>query len=202
MTERGTEALSLVPVDWDDPRAVALRQSMDVEIGARYVDPESSSVDQAVARALVVDPADVLVTILVLDADATPIAHGALRTLRVDWEVKRLIVADDRRGRGVGRALMTELERIAWAGGADRVILQTVIVSPRRWRCTSNSATPGSRSTSRTSRPFRSPSASRRCCLRCQAVIRTGAPVLNDSWAASAILAAATASSGVQGLSR
>ena len=125
MTEPGTEALTLVPVDWDDPRAVALRQSMDAEIGARYVDPESSSVDQAVARALVVDPADVLVTILVLDADATPIAHGALRTLRVDWEVERLIVADDRRGRGVGRALLTELERIAWAGGADRVILQT-----------------------------------------------------------------------------
>lgn len=125
MTEPGTEVLALVPVDWDDPRAVVLRQSMDAEIGARYVDPESPSVDEAVARALVVDPADVLVTILVLDADATPIAHGALRTLRGDLEVKRIIVVGDQRGRGVGRALMTELERIAWAAGALRLILQT-----------------------------------------------------------------------------
>jgi ribosomal protein S18 acetylase RimI-like enzyme len=67
----------------------------------------------------------VLATVLVLDPDATAIAHGALRLLHGDWEVKRVIVAGNQRGRGVGRALMAELERIARAGQARRLVLQT-----------------------------------------------------------------------------
>ena len=39
--------------------------------------------------------------------------------------MKRVIVVDGQRGRGIGRALMNRLEQIAAAGGARRLILQT-----------------------------------------------------------------------------
>lgn len=111
-------------VDYSDPRAVALRAVMDDELGARYsVDGEP--IDALTLAALAVNPSDVRATVLVIDHDGTPIAHAALRMLRGDWEVKRVIVSGDQRGRGVGSALMLELERIARAEGASRLILQT-----------------------------------------------------------------------------
>ena len=112
-------------VEWTDPRAVALRARMDVEMTARYAGPSSPELDDAVTEALRIDPADILATVLVVDDDGTPIAHAALRIHDGDWEVKRVIVAGDQRGRGVGRALMNELERIARAAGVSRLILQT-----------------------------------------------------------------------------
>lgn len=124
-SESGPGPFRLVRVAWDDPRAVALRQSMDLELVARYTTPDSPELQPGALAALAVDPADVRATVLVLDADATPIAHGAIRMLGGEWEVKRVIVAGDQRGRGVGRAVMVELEGLAWAGGARRVILQT-----------------------------------------------------------------------------
>lgn len=125
MSEPGRAPFRLVRAQWDDPRAVALRQSMDIEIGARYADLVDAAVDERVVQALAVDPRDIRATVLVLEADGTPIGHGALRMLRGDWEVKRIIVLGDQRGRGVGRALMVELERIAAEAGALRLILQT-----------------------------------------------------------------------------
>ena len=110
-------------VEYDDPRAVALRNSMDVELGARYA--TGGPLDPAIVEVLTVDPASVKATVLVIDDDGTPIAHAALRLLRGDWEVKRVIVEGDQRGRGIGRALMLELESIARSGGATRLILQT-----------------------------------------------------------------------------
>ena len=97
---------------------------MDSEMNARYsVDGEP--IEALTLAALAVHPEDVRATTLVTDHDGTPIAHAALRMLRGDWEVKRVIVSGDQRGRGVGRALMLELERIARAEGAARLILQT-----------------------------------------------------------------------------
>jgi GNAT superfamily N-acetyltransferase len=124
MTETVKRTFTFESVAWDDPRAVALRESMDVELSGRYNSP-GSPFPEAGRRALTVNPADVLATVLVLDPDATAIAHGALRLLHGDWEVKRVIVAGNQRGRGVGRALMAELERIARAGQARRLVLQT-----------------------------------------------------------------------------
>jgi GNAT superfamily N-acetyltransferase len=124
MAETVERTFTFERVAWDDPRAVALRERMDVELGGRYNSP-GSPFPEAGRRALTVNPADVLATVLVLDPDGTAIGHGALRLLRDDWEVKRVIVAGEQRGRGVGRALMAELERIAREGQARRLVLQT-----------------------------------------------------------------------------
>ena len=114
-------------VEWDDPRAVALRDAMDAEMTVRYhrETPEPAELTAKRQVALAVDPALVMSTVLVLDADGTPLAHAALRLLRGEWEVKRVIVVDGQRGRGIGRALMDRLEAIARDAGAPRLILQT-----------------------------------------------------------------------------
>jgi GNAT superfamily N-acetyltransferase len=114
-------------VEWDDPRAVALRDAMDAEMTVRYhrAEPEPAEITERRRVSLAVDPALVKATVLAIDADGTPLAHAALRLLGDDWEVKRVIVADGQRGRGIGRALMNHLELLAAAGGAPRLILQT-----------------------------------------------------------------------------
>jgi GNAT superfamily N-acetyltransferase len=101
---------------------------MEVEMSARYADKQSdlSAEQQAeLERSLSVDPAKVFVTVLVSDADGVPVGHAALKELRGDWEMKRVIVDASRRGAGIGALLMRELEKAARAGGARRIILQT-----------------------------------------------------------------------------
>ena len=116
-------------VSWDDHRAARLRSVMDAEMSVRYAsytpEPEPAEVTARRTASLAVDPADVRAVVLVLDDDGTPIAHAALRELRGDWEVKRVIVSDAHRGRGIARALMNHLESLARAAGVSRLILQT-----------------------------------------------------------------------------
>ena len=129
MADLESKQVQIVPVSWRDPRAVALRELMDVEMSALYRSffswSEPEEVVAARRKALVIDPRDVLVTLLAIDSDGTPLAHVALRDLRGEWEVKRLIVDNEARGRGIGRRIMSELETLARAGGAKRLILQT-----------------------------------------------------------------------------
>jgi len=129
MADLLSKQVQIVPVTWRDPRAVALRDVMDIEMSAIYGSCFSSSEpDEVVAsrrEALAVDPRDVLVTLLAIDPDGTPVAHAALRDLWGEWEVKRLIVDKKARGLGIGRRIMSELETLARAGGAKRLILQT-----------------------------------------------------------------------------
>ena len=119
----------IVPVAWHDPRAVALRELMDVEMSAIYGSLFSSGEpDELLAArrlALGIDPRDVLVTLLAIDADGIPLAHAALRDLGGEWEVKRLFVTEKARGRGIGRRIMSDLESRARDRGAKRLILQT-----------------------------------------------------------------------------
>ena len=121
-------ALHVQHVAWDDPRALELRARMDAEMNERYSDPdvvEDPAVTAARDAALRVDPEQVHATVLVTDGAGRAVAHAALRDLGGEWEVKRVIVDSTERGRGLGRVLMAEVEAVARAAGAPRLILQT-----------------------------------------------------------------------------
>lgn len=123
-------AVEIHHVTWSDPRAVALRQVMDAEMQQRYglESPADAELSAAISRALAVDEATVVDTVLLVD-DGVAVAHAGIRMLETDsgpeWEVKRVIVDGTRRGRGLGRTLMAEVLAIARRGGARRVILQS-----------------------------------------------------------------------------
>lgn len=115
-------------VAWDDPRALALRAAMDVETGGMYADRASSQTAEetaAVMTALEVDPASIVHTVILIDDDGTPVAHAALRPWNDELEVKKVFVSADARGRGLSRAIMAELERVAVERGIHSLILQT-----------------------------------------------------------------------------
>lgn len=122
----------LEQVRYDDPRAAALRDEMDREVGPRYADRfDDADPDEAerMSRAFGIDPATMVATVLVTDAAGVPVGHGALRDLAHDGvrdlEIKRVYVHPRARGVGASRVLLTELERIARERGAHRVVLQT-----------------------------------------------------------------------------
>ncbi|WP_423919264.1 GNAT family N-acetyltransferase [Frigoribacterium sp. 2-23] len=135
MTTTSTTASSAPPalhverIDYDDPRAVALRDAMGVEMNERYGDPlerqEPVEITRAREAALAIDPAHVHASVLVVDDAGQAFGHAVLHDRRGEWEVKRVIVDGSQRGRGVGRLLMEALEDIAREGGAHRLVLQT-----------------------------------------------------------------------------
>ena len=119
--------MTIARVDWFDPRAVALRDAMDVEMGALYADTmaaRSQADSDAVDLALRVDPATITETLLALD-DGIPVGHTALRPSGTSLEVKRVIVVQSHRGRGIAKMLMAEAETIARARGVASIVLQT-----------------------------------------------------------------------------
>jgi GNAT superfamily N-acetyltransferase len=114
-------------VEYTDPRAIALRATMDEEMEERYgmthIDPEQVA---RINAALSVDPATIAATVLAISDGGTPTGHAALRPHGDDgWEVKRVIVLSAARGEGVGQGLMLHLEEIAREAGVTRLILQT-----------------------------------------------------------------------------
>ena len=127
-SERSPE-FTIEQVDWEDPRAVELRTLLDTEIRSRYSDrwngAEAREVVEERERARAVVTNAVAITLLAVDANGTPVGHAALRALRDDWEVKRVVVLPGQRGRGIAKALMAELEGTARERGITRVILQT-----------------------------------------------------------------------------
>jgi GNAT superfamily N-acetyltransferase len=123
-------------VEWTDPRVVALHEALFAETGTIYksdldaLSPE----DLAAARgSLAVDSSQIGVTLLMLDDDL-PVATGAVRPSHAapetEWEVKRVYVADDYRGRGLSKSLMLDLEDRARAAGQATMILQTGALQP------------------------------------------------------------------------
>ena len=114
-------------IDYGDPRAVVIREAMDVEMGALYAGIEVGRSDEmmaAVATALEVHPEEMTATVGAFDGEQL-VGHAALRPFEDALEVKRVIVLPEYRGRGISKRIMSELETIARERGVGRLILQT-----------------------------------------------------------------------------
>lgn len=118
-------------VEWTDPRVEALHTALFAEMGALYkawLDELTPDALAAARGSLVVDPAEIVVTLLVLDGEL-PVATGAVRPSiphpETEWDVKRVYVADEYRGRGLSKALMLDLESRAPAAGVTSIVLET-----------------------------------------------------------------------------
>ncbi|WES63673.1 GNAT family N-acetyltransferase [Microbacter sp. GSS18] len=124
--------VEIVSVAHDDDRGARLRDALDAELDARYHsdDPEPPDVTAARAEAMRVHPDQLVVTLLAVTADGEAVGHAMVRRLGDDWELKRLVVATDLRGTGVGRRLVQAAIDRARAGGAPRMILQTGPAQP------------------------------------------------------------------------
>lgn len=107
-------------VDWDDPRAVRLREAQQAEVRSRYdgVDTEPGVKPSA---------ADISLFLLVRDAfSGEPVGCGGLRDLADEAvEIKRMYVVPAHRGRGAGRAVLAALEQAARTRGAKVARLET-----------------------------------------------------------------------------
>jgi GNAT superfamily N-acetyltransferase len=126
--ERWTIVITIERVLWDDPRAVTLRARMDEEMHERYGSGNADE-DPAVTaerdRALSVDPSSVISSVLAIDESGEAVGHIAIRRLRDEVELKRLIVLASARGKGAATRLLDECEQIGREQGAERLILQT-----------------------------------------------------------------------------
>jgi GNAT superfamily N-acetyltransferase len=119
-------AVKFEQVLWTDERAAVLQRILEEDLHGRYASRlQPGPARDAALSALAVDPDDVLATVLAVSGEAGPVAHAALRSLNGEWEVKRVVVLESQRGRGIASRLMAEIEAIAALGGASRVILQT-----------------------------------------------------------------------------
>ena len=101
---------------------------MDVEVSVLYAhltDAATGEENEAIGRALSVDPSDVLTSILVFE-DGEPVGHAAVRPFgEAALEVKKVFVTPAARGRGISKLLMAETEVIAREHGFGSLILQT-----------------------------------------------------------------------------
>jgi GNAT superfamily N-acetyltransferase len=120
--------ITIERVAWDDPRAEELRARMDEEMHERYGSSnadEDPAVTAERSRALSVDPTTVVTSLLAVDETGRAVGHIAIRRLRDEVELKRLIVLAAARGKGAATALLDECERVGRELGAHRLILQT-----------------------------------------------------------------------------
>jgi GNAT superfamily N-acetyltransferase len=98
-------------VHWTDGRAAELQRILEEDLHGRYASRlQPGPGRDAAPNALAVDPADVLATVLALSDDGGPVGHAALRSLRGEWEIKRVVVLESERGRGIASLLMGEIE--------------------------------------------------------------------------------------------
>ncbi|WP_353710734.1 GNAT family N-acetyltransferase [Arthrobacter sp. K5] len=96
-------------VSFDDPRAAHLRDALSTELLARYATDEFPHLSPAARSALAVPPEEFIATVLVLTEDGTAMGHAALRRLGGEFEVKRVIVLPEARGKGAASILMSAL---------------------------------------------------------------------------------------------
>lgn len=106
---------------WEDPVGDALRTAMRSEIDPRYADRAAT---MPPPPQMAVDAADV-VHVAVAEVDGQAVGHVAVRRLGDEYEIKRMYVCPEARGRGVGTPLLVAAEQAVVALGGHRVILQT-----------------------------------------------------------------------------
>jgi GNAT superfamily N-acetyltransferase len=119
--------ITIKRIDYADPRAAAIRDAMDAEMGELYAGVDDSFDDEmrtAIGKSLAVHPEQMVATVGAFDGNRL-VGHAALRPFEDALEVKRVIVLPEYRGRGVSKRLMAELETIARESGVHRLILQT-----------------------------------------------------------------------------
>ena len=113
------EGSVLVHVAWDEPEFVALREAQQDELSDRYGEDD-------IGRDM---SGDGVLVAVVARLDGVAVGCGALRRAAElgpgVGELKRMYVAPGARRRGVGRAVLLELERVARAQGLTRLVLET-----------------------------------------------------------------------------
>lgn len=122
--------LRIEPAELTGPLAQRLIASLNAELSAAYTEPGATHFQ--------LDPAQVAPgagTFVIARYDDAPVGCGALRWIREPdavrdlgasaGELKRMYVARDLRGRGIGRAILDHLEAVARSLGMDRVVLET-----------------------------------------------------------------------------
>jgi len=127
---RGPDALEIAPEVLTSAVAAALIAALNEELSARYPEPGATHFH--------LDPGEVAPgtgIFLVARWFGRPVGCGALRCLREAalmrqlgprvGELKRMYVAPDLRGKGIGRALLARLEAEARALGLARLVLET-----------------------------------------------------------------------------
>lgn len=118
-TTEPPELLLLARRDYDHPEARALLQALHAEQLTRYGfadDPHDT------------DPSDFRAPGLFVIGymDERPVACGGCRPWDpLTFEIKRMYVSPDHRGRGFGRLILQRLEQQARTAGARRIILET-----------------------------------------------------------------------------
>jgi ribosomal protein S18 acetylase RimI-like enzyme len=117
---------SMVRVGAVDPRLPAAQYCLEsyfAELGERFESGFDRSRSISADNAELTPPAGLL---LLATLYSEPVGCGALKFHGDDpAEIKRMWVAPDARGLGLGRRLLTELEREAVAHGAPAVRLET-----------------------------------------------------------------------------
>jgi len=111
-----------------DPRSIAMRTAMDAETYGMYA-AEFAAMDEPtierVGRALGTNQDD-LVEVVIAEEDGVALGHAALRALAGGgYEVKKVFVVPEARGRGLSRILMSAIENVARELGETRILLQT-----------------------------------------------------------------------------
>jgi GNAT superfamily N-acetyltransferase len=105
--------LSFRPVSLDEDPAAALANAMRAEMAALYDDLDIDAPEMPKAGPLELGPPG---GIFVVGSDSTgrPLCCGGLKRLSDEaCEIKRMYVVPEARGRGVGRDLLSALERMA-----------------------------------------------------------------------------------------
>ncbi|MFB9839898.1 GNAT family N-acetyltransferase [Actinoallomurus acaciae] len=115
--------ITVTPVDYADPAAVALRRALTAEMVQRYADRATDPAAQP--PVMHVEPDTVVYTAIAVTGDGLPVGHVTLRRAGEDLELKRMYVVPPYRGAGVAGALLRAAEEEARRRGARRIVLQT-----------------------------------------------------------------------------